>query len=149
MWEPVENLDGGDAESRLPSDNDASLLAVNHYISVWAGHTTGQQSSQLLGTQRHGSHANQAHVPSKSGLSLTAIFAMSVEYSSTEEPPSNTVSNTARHCWSRTCTRCDGNVPTESLHSLIHFLFCSGSSCSTITLCRTIKMLIFLQVPRI
>lgn len=91
----MENLDCSDAGSRLPSDNDASLLAVNHYISVWAGHTTGQQSSQLFGTQRRGRHANQAHVPSKAGLSSTAIFAMSAEYSSAEEPPSNTVSNTA------------------------------------------------------
>lgn len=96
MWEPVENLDRGDAESRLPSGNDASLLAVNHCISVWVGHTTGQQSSQLLGTQQRGGHANQAHVPSKSGLSPTAIFAMSVEYSWTEKQASNTVG--IKHC---------------------------------------------------
>lgn len=102
MWERVKNLDQGDADSHVPSDNDASLLAVNHYISVWAGHTTGQQSTHLFGTQQHSGHANQAHVPGKSGLSPTAIFAMAVECSSTEKPASNPVRNIACCCWSRT-----------------------------------------------
>lgn len=117
-----EILDGGDAESFLPSDNDASLLAVNHCIHVRAGRTTGQQPRQLLGTSLHGSHANQAHVPGKSGLSQMAIFAMSVERSSTEEPTSDAVSNIAC-CWqSRTPTSYDNDIPVDSSGSLIFFL---------------------------
>ncbi len=145
MWEPVENLDCSSALSHLPSDNDASLLAVNHYISVWGGHTTGQPSSQLLGTQQHGGHASRAHVPNKSGLRPMAIFAMSVEYSSAEEAASNTVCSIAWCWWSRTPTRYSSSVPNESLRSLINFLLFFGFSCTTLTLFRTIKMQILFQ----
>lgn len=140
------NLDGRNIESHLPSDNDASLLAVNHYISVWGGHTTGQQSSQLLGTQHHRGRANQALVPGKFGLSPVAIFAMDVENLSTEKQASNIVSNIA-WCWqSRTSTHYDNTAFNESLHLLINLLFCLDSSCIAITLYTTHKMDIFLLV---
>ncbi|TKS82440.1 Mannosyl-oligosaccharide 1,2-alpha-mannosidase IC [Collichthys lucidus] len=44
--------------------------------------------NSVVGSLAHRSaaaHANQAHVPSKSGLSLTAVFAMSVEHSTNGE----------------------------------------------------------------
>lgn len=129
------NLDHRDTESCLPSDNDASLLAVNHYISVWVGHTTGQQSSRLLGTQQHSGRANQALVPGKSGLSPVAIFAMDVENLSTEKQASNIVGNIAWCWWSRTPTWYA--VHSMSHYSLINFLFCFDFSCIRITWCKT------------
>lgn len=97
-------------QKSLPSDKEASLLAEHRDISFWAEHTTGQQSTQLLGTQQH-VHANQACVPGKSGPSLTAIFATSVELSSTE-----------KHCMTLVMQN-TYNVLNDSLYSLIMIYF--------------------------
>lgn len=116
----------------LPSDNDASLLAVNHYISIRAGHSNGQPSRQLLGTLQHRGHANQAHVPGKSGLNLTTVFAMAAERSVAEKPASDTISNIGWCWWSRKPTSYSSNVPNESLRSVINLPLCCDSSCTTI-----------------
>lgn len=72
-----------------------------------------------------------------------------LKYSSTEK--TSIIKQCQQHystwCWwSRTPTRYDSNVSNKSLHSLFYFLFCCGSSCTTITLCRTIKMQMRLAV---
>lgn len=126
----------------LPSNNHASLLAVNHYISLWAAHTTGQQSSRLFGTE-NSTAAMTIRLTSQVNLAASMpIFAASAECWSAKNPAFNTINMMTRCCWSK-AVRKNSNVPSESLHLLIVFL-CLKSSCERVTLCRMIKMLIFL-----
>ena len=130
------------------------FFPVNRCISIWAGRTAGQQSSQLPGTAagpiRLRSRANQAPVPGTAEPSPPAIFAMTVEYSSPEEPASSPVSSSAR--WSGAATWCGSSVPSESLHSLINFPPChrfllhNNHWWYSNTLWRTINMQILLGV---
>lgn len=137
-----EKQDCGVGTSHLPSNNHASLLAVNHYISLWAAHTTEQQSSRLLGTESSAA-AMPIRLTSQVNLAVSMpIFATSAECWSAKNPAFNTISMTTWCCWSRAVGR-NNNVPSESLHPLIVFL-CPESSCAIVTLCRMIKMLIFL-----
>lgn len=68
LWNPRDSVKKkkwycGVGRSHLPSDNHASLLAVNHYSSLRAAPTTEQQANLLLGS----ASGCQARIPSKFG----------------------------------------------------------------------------------
>lgn len=143
IQETVKEIqDCGVGTSHLHSNNHASLLAVNHYINLWAAHTTEQQSSRLLGTESSAA-AMPIRLTSQVNLpTLMPIFATSAECWSAKNPAFNAISMTTRCCWSRTVAK-NNNLPSESLHLLIVFL-CPEYSCAIVTLCEMIKMQIFL-----
>lgn len=137
-----EKQDCGVGTSHLPNNNHASLLAVNHYVSLWVAHTTEQQSSQLFGTESSAA-AMPIRLSSQVNLAVSMPnFAMSAECWSAKNPAFNTIGMTTRCCWNRTVAK-NNNVSSESLHPLIVFL-CLEYTCAIVRLCGIIKMQIFL-----
>lgn len=146
MWELVKkkNLEGDNTRSHLPRDNDASLLAVSHCISVWAGRATGQQSSQLLGT----------YSSSTAAMPIRLVSWANLGWVRRQSLPCLLNAHWQRNQHQRVSATFHGAVEAEHLqgitiiHPVNHYtqliiFLCPGSSCTTITLCGIIKMLIF------